>query len=292
MTQLTYTPAAQWLGGRLDISFNLTQEQEAQVEARVGRAVELLEDSSYAPKLIQFEPFGIVAFKGGAVRAELHPDRVGCTCRDMAVRKLPCKHTIAAASLLGDPILDATEVQTELPGFAAITSPPKKRQKGKKEPRAQDIRVGEYYLLSDFLFNNLAIIHGVPNMPESFDGDEVAGIKGLCEAILDPVAKQFGKPSITHAFQSLELWEAKYGEKGSPNDLHSYRLNRGGVGGAADILCHGHEPDTIARWIRDRCEFDRLIVYPDRPILCVAWTSVKPRSHCKTWLRGKYVNLD
>ncbi len=293
MRELTYTTLARWVDGRLDIEFSLSREQESQLEARVGRAVELLEDSSYAPEIVQVEPLGIVAFKGGAVRVELRPDRVGCTCPDMQQRKIPCKHTIAAASLLGDPILEPAEVQTELPGFAAIVSPPaEKKRKGNKEPRAQDVRVGENYLLSDFLFSNAAIKHGIPNMPEEFDGDEVAGIQGLCQAILDPVARQFGKPSITNAFQSVELWEAKYGEKGSTNDLHSYRLNRGGIGGAADILCHGYEPESVARWIRDHCEFDRLIVYPDRPILCVAWTSVKPRRHCKTWFRGKYVNLE
>lgn len=167
-----------------------------------------------------------------------------------------------------------------------------------KSIRPQDVRVGEFFLLSDFLYSHEAVRDGIPNLPLAFDGDEVAGMRGLCQHILDPVVKQFGALSITYAYCSENYWWEKYGDRYVGNDLHSYRLNRGGVGGAADILVHSQKdnPCQVIYWIRDNCEFDRLILYKaPRPIICVAWTSVNPRYHAKEWRvvegKTKYVDV-
>jgi len=110
------------------------------------------------------------------------------------------------------------------------------------------------------------------------DSSAAEGMRKLCEHILDPVVEKFGHTSMTFGYVEHEE---------GYRSLHGYTPPRANIGGAADILTH-QEPDTrlVLNWIRDNCEYDRLILYPGSRILCVAWTD-NPRRHCKEW---RYVN--
>jgi hypothetical protein len=165
--------------------------------------------------------------------------------------------------------------------------------------RPQDVRVGKYFVLSDFLYSRTAIVEGIPNVPLGFDGPEVAGIRGLCAHILDPVVEQFGPVSITFGYCSAALWRRMYGANANLSDLHTFKPKQGGIGGAVDIVIHHHEDARpVMRWIKENCIYDRLIAYPGSRILCVAWCETKPRRHCKEWVipegggRRQYVNFD
>jgi hypothetical protein len=221
-------------------------------------------------------------------------DRVGCTCMDFRHRQMPCKHIFAAAALLGDEsALLKPEIQ---PNRTNSTIAPTTGRKQRANLRPQDIQVGKHFVLSDFLYSQTAIVQGIPNCPRSLDGSEVAGMRGLCSAILDPVVEQFGPISITFAYCSPELWQHWYGDGGSTNDLHTFLPRRGMVGGAADILIHSlSDARTGLNWIRDNCVYDRLILYPNSRIICTAWVQMKPRYHCKEWVQvegGKSQYLD
>lgn len=152
--------------------------------------------------------------------------------------------------------------------------------------RPQDVRVGKYFMLSDFLYSQTAITKGIPNIPIGWSGAEVRGIQGLCENILDPVVDIFGPVSVTFGFCSLQLWKYWYPSKQNPVALHLFKPPQGGIGGAADILVHSHpkNPRPVFNWIRQNCKHDRLILYPGSTIICVAWTEIKPRSHAKEWV--------
>ena len=235
-------------------------------------------------------------FRGdSAIDVLLLPECVGCTCQDFRHRRLPCKHVFAAAALCGDEsVLLKPSEQKNTRREAAIAATSAER-KWSSTLRPQDVQVGKHFMVSDFLYSQTAIMSGVPNCPP-LDGAEVAGMRGLCKAILDPVVEQFGSLSITFAYCSPELWHYWYGEKGSTNDLHTFRPRRGAVGGAADILIHAlQDPRPALNWIRDNCTYDRLILYPGSRIICTAWTQIKPRFHCKEWVyvdNGKPQYLD
>ncbi|MGA7932261.1 MAG: hypothetical protein WCA35_01655 [Kovacikia sp.] len=158
--------------------------------------------------------------------------------------------------------------------------------KWRPKQRPQDVRVGKFFLLSDFLYSEDGCISGVPNTPVQFDGMEVSGMRGLCKHILDPVVEKFGPLSITFGYVSPTLWRKWNGKNAVLEGLHVFRPAQGGIGGAADILIHSHpdDPRTVLNWIRDNCEYDRLILFPGSSIICVAWTENEPRKLCKEWV--------
>lgn len=158
-------------------------------------------------------------------------------------------------------------------------------RKWRPNPRPQDIRVGKFFMLSDFLYSESAATIGIRNCP-LLRGDEVDGMKGLCSHILDPVVKEFGPLSITFGYISPELDQYAGSNRPEISALHRFHPNQGGIGGAADILVHSHpeNPRPVLNWIRDNCVYDRLILFPGSPILCVAWTANKPRYECKEWI--------
>ena len=158
-------------------------------------------------------------------------------------------------------------------------------QKWRPKQRPQDVRVGKYFMLSDFLYSEDAVMSGVVNCPPSFSCPEIDGMRGLCAAILDPVVDEFGPVSVTFAYVSPQLWRKWNGKRAALIGLHLFRPMQGGIGGAVDILVHSqeHDPRTVLNWVRDNCVYDRLILYPGSSILCVAWTDIEPRYECKEW---------
>lgn len=208
-----------------------------------------------------------------------------CTCPDFVHRQAACKHIFAAASLAGD----TSAVLTEAPSAAAPvkSSSSSKQVRRSQVPsgkwrnpvgRPQNIRVGKHFMLSDFLYSETAMLRGIPNPPPPETGPEIDGMRGLCQAILDPVVERFGPVSLTYAYVSPQL--AQNLRMGGP--LHSYRL-KGKVGGAADVVIHGADYREAYEWVMDNCSYDRLIMFPGSEIICLGWTD-KPRRHAKQWV--------
>lgn len=150
-------------------------------------------------------------------------------------------------------------------------------------------RVGKFYLLSEFLYCHSAVELGLPNHPPAEGSPEWQGIQRICEKILDPVAEEFGKPTITYGYVNPQIAGRV---RGYVSDLHQYRPP-GMIGGAADIAVHGASHLDVAEWIAANLEFDRIIVYPGSSVICTAWTS-KPRKHFKMWgyRKGRKQYLD
>jgi len=163
-------------------------------------------------------------------------------------------------------------------------------RKWRPKTRPQDVKVGKYFRLSDFLYSETAVSLGVSNLPPSYDCPEIEGMKNLCTNILDPIVEHFGPVSITYGYVSPGL--AKHIRRASA--LHRYQPDRGIIGGAADIATYNADSREVLRWVAANCEYDRLIAYPGSEIVCVAWTS-RPRSHFKEWVyrdSGKPVYID
>lgn len=156
--------------------------------------------------------------------------------------------------------------------------------------RPQDIRIGKYFMLSDFLYSAKAAIVGIPNCPP-LDGIEVQALRGLAEHVLDPVVDKFGPLSITYGYTCPELHAKLYGanSRHGVHDCVPAKAKGAELAAAADILVHKmidltkDEPREVLFWIKDNCEFDRLILYPGSEVICTAWAD-KPRFDCKEWI--------
>jgi hypothetical protein len=238
----------------------------------------------------------------GKYQVVLDSDGVSCTCEDFVNRRQPCKHIFAMAAILGDQeaLLKQAPPPPLMQDESATIGKSSQSPEGKKwrgDDRPQNVRVGKYFMLSDFLYSQTAVEKGIRNCPP-LAGREIDSLYGLCAAILDPVVEQFGPLSITYGYSCPELHAAIYSGRSMPLGLHNCHPPGGAMLGiAADILVHSmaDRPREMLSWIVNNCVHDRLILYPGSNICCVAWSD-RPRYHAKEWIfdtnnQRKYIDL-
>lgn len=66
------------------------------------------------------------------------------------------------------------------------------------------IRLSENFFLRDFLFSETAAINGINNIPDDIELAISAG-SNLCEKVLEPIQKAWGRIHIRSAFRSCEV---------------------------------------------------------------------------------------
>lgn len=297
---VTFSTNAHWLNNQLILNYT---EGEADEQRRI-RAKEIVE--TYPHTIEDQEGTKTITFYSNLI-VSLNSLGVRCSCPDFSFRRSPCKHIFAGAYLCGDKSaikivdkelkneqksmgLEITVKEINEPTADNLT--PAKPRKNTNPPRSgtrgsrpQDIRIGKYFVLSDFLYSSSQAIYGIPNCPDNLNGREVYCLQQLTKEILDPVVEQFGQTSITYGFAGKELYQKIYGGKGTGVHGCIPPKEKGArYASAADILVHSQieNPRTVLNWIRDNCVYDRLILYQNSPIICVAWAD-KPRFHCKEW---------
>ena len=65
-------------------------------------------------------------------------------------------------------------------------------------------RLSKSFFMRDFLYSDIAAIHGLGNIPENPDLAIKAGIK-LCEELLEPLQDVFGRIAIRSAYRSRQV---------------------------------------------------------------------------------------
>ena len=65
-------------------------------------------------------------------------------------------------------------------------------------------RLSDSFFLRDFLFSEIATIHGIPNIPDNPDLAIAAG-RRLCAELLEPLNATFGGINIRSGFRSAAL---------------------------------------------------------------------------------------
>lgn len=66
------------------------------------------------------------------------------------------------------------------------------------------VRLSKSFFMRDFLYSDIAAIHGLPNVPDDPDLAIAAG-RRLCEELLEPIQDTFGRIAIRSAFRSREV---------------------------------------------------------------------------------------
>ncbi|MDF0697489.1 hypothetical protein PYR71_13430 [Rhizobium sp. MC63] len=66
------------------------------------------------------------------------------------------------------------------------------------------VRLSKSFFMRDFLFSDIASIHGFNNVPNNPDRAIAAGTR-LCEELLEPLQDAFGRLAIRSAFRSVEV---------------------------------------------------------------------------------------
>ena len=65
-------------------------------------------------------------------------------------------------------------------------------------------RLSKHYFMRDFLYSEIAAVHGIPNVPDDPELAIEAG-KGLCGHLLEPLREIFGHITIRSAFRSTTV---------------------------------------------------------------------------------------
>ena len=65
-------------------------------------------------------------------------------------------------------------------------------------------RLSKSFFMRDFLFSDIAAIHGLSNVPDDPDLAIAAGTR-LCEELLEPLQDTFGRVAIRSAYRSCEV---------------------------------------------------------------------------------------
>ena len=65
-------------------------------------------------------------------------------------------------------------------------------------------QLSKHFFMRDFLYSEIAAVHGIPNVPSNPDLAIQAG-KGLCKVLLEPLHEIFGHVVIRSAFRSVTV---------------------------------------------------------------------------------------
>lgn len=66
------------------------------------------------------------------------------------------------------------------------------------------VRLSPNFWMREFLYSDVANFHGMPNVPDDPDLAIMVG-KRLCEGLLEPLHRTFGKVLIRSAFRSCSV---------------------------------------------------------------------------------------
>lgn len=66
------------------------------------------------------------------------------------------------------------------------------------------VRLSDSFFMRDFLYSEIANLHGMPNIPEDPDLAIAAGTR-LCEDLLEPLNSTFGRIAIRSAYRSTTV---------------------------------------------------------------------------------------
>jgi len=154
------------------------------------------------------------------------------------------------------------------------------------------VRLSRSFFMREFLYSEVAALHGIPNIPDDPELAIAAG-RGLCENLLEPLQATFGKVVIRSAYRSCALnrfcnEQQKAGKKGytcASNEAnyagHIWdRRDAQGFMGAtacivipwfADRYAQGHDWRSLAWWIHDHLPYSALFFFPKLAAFNITW---------------------
>jgi len=113
---------------------------------------------------------------------------------------------------------------------------------------SSDMQLSEHFNLKEFTKSETAIRKRIDNTPNA---QHAQNLKNVCEKILEPVRKHFGKPIRINSGYRGPALNAAVG--GSSKSQHCN-------GEAVDFEIDGLANPELAKWVAANCEFDQIIL--------------------------------
>ncbi len=153
------------------------------------------------------------------------------------------------------------------------------------------VRLSRHFFLRDFLYSEIANIHGLQNIPD--DPDLAIGTgRALCETLLDPLEETFGRIAVRSGYRSAAL--NRFGNENGlncarndhPLECHIWDRGRGDdrIAGAsvvipwfADRYAQGRDWRDLAWWLYDHLPFSEVWFFPKLCAFNISWRPVPQR---------------
>ncbi|RDE06951.1 hypothetical protein [Sphingomonas aracearum] len=148
------------------------------------------------------------------------------------------------------------------------------------------VQLSQGFLLRDFLYSEIAAMHGLSNVPDDPDLAIAAGTR-LCTDLLEPLREAFGPLQIVSGLRTAEvnaLGAAKaYGPASNERSLAGHIWDKrdaaGQMGATAGIIVPAFAdrftaPDDwkrLAWWIHDHLPYSSMEFFPQRWMLHLQW---------------------
>ena len=167
-------------------------------------------------------------------------------------------------------------------------------------------RLSKSFFMRDFLFSDIAAIHGLTNTPDDPDLAIAAGTR-LCEHLLEPLQDRFGRIAIRSAYRSSEVnelgWKmqalGKAGYNCASNEAnhagHIWDRRADGMMGATACIVVPRFWDAfqaegdwrkLAWWIHDHLPYSGLYFFPRYWAFNITW-SERPHRRIDSYVAPK-----
>jgi hypothetical protein len=148
------------------------------------------------------------------------------------------------------------------------------------------VRLSKTFFLRDFLYSEIANVHGMTNLPEDPDLAIAAG-RALCAYLLEPLQASFGRLALRSGYRSPRVnafGNAHYGncasnEADRARHIWDQRSADGGMGAMATIvvpwladrIASGADWRGMAWWIHDKLPYSELQFFPKLGAFNIGW---------------------
>ncbi len=144
------------------------------------------------------------------------------------------------------------------------------------------VELSPSFFLRDFLYSEIAAMHGLANVPDDPDLAIAAGTR-LCAELLEPLQATFGRLHIVSGYRSAEvnaLGHAKgYGcasnERSAAGHIWDQRDARGQMGATAGIVVPSlsglDDWRGLAWWMHDHLPYGSIEFFPGRWAFNLQW---------------------
>jgi hypothetical protein len=155
------------------------------------------------------------------------------------------------------------------------------------------IRLSHSFFMRDFLYSDIAQVHGLTNLPDD-PGLAIAAGTMLCQQLLEPLQATFGRLGIRSAYRSpaVNAFGCKHyrscasNERDRARHIWDQRSKDGGMGAMASIvvpwLVDRLDEDitwqAMAWWIHDHLPYSQLQFFPKLAAFNIGWHEYPRRS--------------
>ena len=168
------------------------------------------------------------------------------------------------------------------------------------------VRLSRNFFLRDFLLSEIAMIHGLPNIPDQPDLAIAAGER-LCEDLLEPIQSIYGRIAIRSAYRSCAVnalgnrlgLSCASNERNYARHIWDRRASDGSIGAMAcivvpwlvDHVAKGGHWNEMARWIHEHLPYSELQFFPKLYAFNIGWRE-KPRRKIQSFIHPRGSLLD